>query len=281
MLDAVIDRLRCPVCHGPLAAAAGGTALSCARGHHFDIARQGYVSLLTGRGAPGTADTAAMVAARDRFLREGHYEPLTRLLTELTGPYAGPEPPVLAEAGAGTGHYLARSVAACPGSAGIALDVSKHALRRAARAHARIGAVLADVWRPLPLMDDSVDVLLNIFAPRNSAEFARILKPGGGLLVVTPGPGHLGELVDRLGLLTVAPDKDLRTADTLGRHFALVAESTVTAGLSLSHAAAEAAVGMGPSAWHVDLETARRKIAELPEPVAVRAAFRITTWIVA
>jgi 23S rRNA (guanine745-N1)-methyltransferase len=223
-----------------------------------------------------------MVAARARFLSEGHYAPLAERLAELAAAGEGPAREVIADAGAGTGHYLAHLLTARTGAgadaAGIALDVSKHALKRAARAHERIGAVVTDLWRPLPLRDDSVDMLVNVFAPRNSPEFARVLKPGGKLIVVTPGPGHLGELVDRLGLLSVDEDKDRRLAGTLGGHFAQAARATLTTELSLRHEAVEAVVGMGPSAWHLDPATLRREIAELPEPLAVHASFRLTTW---
>ena len=73
-LAAVIAYLRCPVCAGPLHP--GGSRLACGRGHSFDIARHGYLNLTTGRAGAGTADSSAMVAARERFLGRGHYQPL-------------------------------------------------------------------------------------------------------------------------------------------------------------------------------------------------------------
>ncbi len=239
------------------------------------------MGLLAGKGAFAAGDSAEMIAARERFLGEGHFDGLARLVAEVArgSGEAGAEPPVVVDAGAGTGFYLARVVDGWDGAVGVAIDAAKAAVRRAARVHERVGAVLADVWRPLPLRDDAADVLLNVFAPRNGAEFARVLKPGGRLLVVTPGAAHLGELVGALGLLSVDPDKDARVAGTLGRFFAPAAEHAVTMELALSHAAAEAAVGMGPSAWHVDAEATRRKIAELPEPIRAHASFRLTTWI--
>ena len=73
MLDDVIGWLRCPAC-GAALARAGGT-LRCPNGHAFDIARQGYVSLLASGLAP-VGDTAEMVQARAAFLAAGHYAPL-------------------------------------------------------------------------------------------------------------------------------------------------------------------------------------------------------------
>jgi 23S rRNA (guanine745-N1)-methyltransferase len=165
-----------------------------------------------------------------------------------------------------------------PGAAGIALDVSKHAVRRAARAHPRLGAVVADVWRPLPVASGAVDVLLNVFAPRNGAEFARVLRPGGVLVVVTPTSRHLEPLVERLGLLSVDESKERRTAESLGGRFRATGRSVREFPLHLRHADVEAVVGMGPSAWHVDAEVMRREITGLPDTSTVTASFNISTF---
>ncbi|MEU3169010.1 putative RNA methyltransferase [Streptosporangium sp. NPDC006930] len=272
MLDDVVEHLACPVCRGSLELEE--RVLRCALGHGFDVARQGYVSLLTGSRVPGTADSAAMVAARDAFLGAGHYAPLTEAVAAACRTGAK----VVADAGAGTGHYLARALDGLPGAAGVALDVSKHAIRRAARAHARVGAVVADVWRPLPLQDGTIDVLLNVFAPRNGAEFARVLKGDGELVVVTPTPRHLAPLVERLGLLSVDDSKERRVTESLNEHFVETDRSLLAFEMRLGHDAVEAVVGMGPSAWHTDTEVMRGRIGGLPEMSPVEASFRMSTF---
>ncbi|MER5650073.1 putative RNA methyltransferase [Streptosporangium sp. NPDC002524] len=272
MLDDVVEHLACPVCRGSLEL--GERVLRCALGHGFDVARQGYVSLLTGSRVPGTADSAAMVAARDAFLAAGHYAPLAEAVAGACRTGAK----VVADAGAGTGHYLARALDGLPEAVGVALDVSKHAIRRAARAHPRLGAVVADVWRPLPLGDDTIDVLLNVFAPRNGAEFARVLKGSGELVVVTPTSRHLSPLVERLGLLSVDDAKERRVAESLNDHFVETGRSALAFEMTLGHDAVEAVVGMGPSAWHTDTEVMRRRIVELPEMCLVEASFRMSIF---
>src|SRR5205085_2362216 len=77
----------------------------------------------------------------------------------------------------------------------------------AARAHPRALAVVADAWRRLPVRNGVLDRVLVTFAPRNGPETARVLRPDGRLVVVTPAPDHLRELVGALGLLRVDPDK--------------------------------------------------------------------------
>ncbi|MEH1166597.1 23S rRNA methyltransferase [Micromonospora sp. CPCC 205539] len=274
----ILDRLRCPVCGEPLAEATAGTAraLRCPRRHSFDIARQGYVNLLAGR-APHVGDSAEMVAARADFLAAGHYDLVaTALATAATEAVAGLDAyPLVVDAGAGTGRYLGAVLAALPDAAGLALDVSKPALRRAARAHPRAAAALADTWQRLPLADASTAVLLNVFAPRNGPEFHRVLDPAGTLLVVTPAADHLAELVDALDLLRVDPTKADRVAGSLGGHFIPVSSAEHRTELTLTRPEVATLVGMGPSAWHTDPAALAARLAALPEPVQVTVTVRL------
>src|SRR5919206_373512 len=105
-----------------------------------------------------------------------------------------------------------------PDAVGVVLDASRYAARRAARAHPRAMAVVADSWARWPVRDAALDRVLVVFAPRNGAETARVLRPGGRLVVVTPAADHLAELVGPLGLLTVDPAKADRLTAALGPH---------------------------------------------------------------
>jgi 23S rRNA (guanine745-N1)-methyltransferase len=272
VLDDVLGWLRCPHCRQRMARADG--TLRCAAGHSFDIARQGYVSLLPA-GASGGGDTAPMVHARNEFLAAGHFAPIAAALAgAATTPGTGPGR--IVDVGAGTGYYLAAVLDRVPGAAGLALDVSKHALRRAARAHPRIGAVGCDAWRPLPVADHVADVVLNVFAPRGGAELRRILRPGGVLLVITPAPEHLAELIRPLGLLSVDERKRERLEDNLGPHFSVEGETEHRGVMTLSRDDLAALAGMGPSAWHTDQDAINQRIARLPDPMPVTRAVTLT-----
>jgi len=279
VLDDIIGCLACPYCADGLSRA--GRSLRCPAGHTFDIARQGYVSLLPA-GATGVAgDTAAMVEARAEFLAAGHFAPLAAGLADAVASGPGGPPGVpgcVADAGAGTGYFLAAVLGQCPDRAGLALDVSKFALRRAARAHPRIGAAGCDVWRRLPVADGAAAAVLSVFAPRNGAELRRILHPGGQLLVVTPEPAHLGELVGPLGLLTVDRDKDERLAAQLGGYFTVTGRRSHVRQLRLSHPEVATLVAMGPSARHVDAGTVAARLARLPDPVPVTLAVTLSAY---
>lgn len=288
----VIGCLRCPVCGEGLRTGGppnSGRALHCRQEHHFDLARQGYVNLLTGR-APAGADTPAMVAARADLLAAGHLGFLSAALAQVaadlawanasrTGTsHAGTSPPdtsrtgLVVDAGAGTGHHLAAVLERLPGHHGLALDVAKPAARRAARAHPRAGAAICDVWQGLPLADRCADLILNVFAPRHAVEFWRVLRPDGALLVVTPKPDHLTELVRAMGLVGVDPDKDRRVEATLGRLFRLTSLHSYVHPLRLTRAMADRLAAMGPSAWHTDPDKRTQHLARLPEPVPATAS---------
>lgn len=300
-LEAVAGRLRCPHCASPVAL--DDRTVGCRRGHRYDIARQGYVSLFPPAGRPHTGDTAAMVAARETFLGAGHYNPIARAVADAADaadPHAVAHtagevetPPVTADGlgtrpaepggmvvdlGAGTGYYLAAVLDRRPAWRGLALDASREALRRAVRAHARIAGVRCDAWRPLPVRDGAADLVLNIFAPRAPGEIARVLAPGAAVVIVTPGPGHLHELIEPLGMLAVGDDKQERLRESLSPHLEPAAARDVEVRLSLTREDVRALVAMGPSAHHVDAADLERRLAALPDPVDATASVVVETF---
>lgn len=276
MLDGVMECLACPHCGGSLEST--GPTLRCPSGHSFDIARRGYVNLLPGDAVTGTADTPSMVAARAAFLERGHYAPLARALAGAASRQVPAGQGCVVDAGAGTGYYLAAVLDRLPGRSGLALDISKHAAARAARAHARIGAAVTDTWRQLPVRDEAADLVLDVFAPRNAAEFARILRPKGVLLVVTPTERHLGELVGMLGLLTVDERKQERLSLAFADGFSLVEANDLEWTLALSPADVRSAVQMGPSARHVAASVLEEKTRGLETPVTATASVTVTEY---
>jgi 23S rRNA (guanine745-N1)-methyltransferase len=269
----VVAALRCPLCRGPLSQ--HERTLRCGAGHSFDLARSGYVSFLVGRPAEVAGDDASMVAARARFLDAGHFGPLSAELAALARGAAGG---VAVEIGAGTAHHLARVLDALPAHVGLALDVSVAAARRAARAHPRASAVVADARRELPLADACAGVALVAFAPRNGAELRRILRPDGALLVATPGLDHLSELREPFGLLEVDPEKARRLEAALGPGFERAESRIVRWEMRLSPADCEALVAMGPSARHLPAAEIAERARALPAAVAVTAVCSVEAW---
>ncbi|GAA5124496.1 methyltransferase domain-containing protein [Haloechinothrix salitolerans] len=153
------------------------------------------------------------------------------------------------DVGAGTGYYLAATLEALPDVTGLALDLSAAACRRAARAHPRAAAAVWNTWEPLPLADGCASVVLNIFAPRNPAEFRRVLRADGILVVVTPTSAHLAEF--REFTLDVDPAKEQRLTEGLSRHFEQADAEDVSYPLELSATEARTLIEMGPAAHHL------------------------------
>jgi 23S rRNA (guanine745-N1)-methyltransferase len=273
---AAVDLLACPVCGAGLAADAG--SLRCPSGHVFDRARQGHVTLLPPGHRPPSGDDAAMVADRVAFLGAGHYAGLTRALGDavLAG---GESPRALLDLGGGTGAHLAGVLDLLPDAVGVVVDSSRYAARRAARAHPRALAVVADGWARLPVRDAVLDRVLVVFAPRGGAEIARVLRPGGRLVVATPEPEHLAEVVGPLGLLRVDPDKEARLSAALDPHLEPAASTVHREQLRLDAAAVLALVGMGPHARHRSRDELAEAVGGLPEPVDVTVAVRLRTYL--
>ena len=282
MLPVPAVPLLCPVCRSRLGAGGGlGGTLVCPAGHSFDAARQGYFNNLVGKGTVFEADAADMVAARFDFLSAGHYRPLAEAVAEiaapaLSGPFTGSGATVL-DAGTGTGHYLRTLLDRFPAAA-VGLDISKFALRRAARMNPEAVNLVSDVWQPLPVADDAVDVVTVVFAPRNAAEFARVLRPGGRLVVVTPRPGHLAEVSGQTGMLGIEPAKEERLTASLEGHFSPLTARELDLDLSLSPADVANLALMGPAGHHLDRAALAALAAGLPPLTAVSARFRISVF---
>jgi 23S rRNA (guanine745-N1)-methyltransferase len=261
--------LRCPHCGAALAAADG--ALACAGGHRFDVARQGYVSLLSGPTGREAGDDAAMIAARDQIERAGHWRPLSDALAA-----AVPTVTRLLDVGAGTGAHAAALLGRFPEARGVAVDVSAFASRRAARAHPGLAAVRADVWSQIPLRDGAADVALDVFSPRNGRELARVIAPAGTLVVATPDDEHLAQLRE-FHTLSIHPGKDTELHQRLGEWFDGVSEQPVGWTMSLTAGEAAAVLAMGPSARHLR-RGALKRLRDRSEALEVTAAVRVWTF---
>lgn len=252
MLPDAVSSLRCPVCHGYFGLSGEAPfSLNCVAGHRFDAAKQGYFNLLTGKGTVFEADTAEMIAARNDFLGGGHYDLLADAIAELASPVLSAPGSLVLDSGTGTGHYLHTVLDRTPAAA-IGIDISKFALRRAARLNPAAINLVWDIWRALPLADHSVDALIVVFAPRNPPEFARVLRPGGRVIVVTPRSGHLAEIADRTGMLSIEPGKDERLADSMQEFFNPGDTAQLDVELKLSGRDIADVAFMGPAGHHLE-----------------------------
>lgn len=223
----------CPVCRAPLQASAH--ALTCPAHHCFDLAAQGYCHLIPANRmhAKIPGDNKEMVAARRLFLHSGSYEIFSdainaeaeRLLQQF-------DAPALLDAGCGEGYYTSRLTrflreqGFCVRAA--AFDISKFAVKAAAKQDKLTEYAVASCF-DIPVADRSFDLVLSIFAPIVPTEFARVLRPQGGLLIAVPGPRHLFGLKE---ILYEQPYEN-ETIDTDYKGFSLQKRIPVRGELSL------------------------------------------------
>lgn len=235
--------------------------LVCSRGHSFDLAKSGYVNLTRGRKhAPAAGgDTRAQLEHRTRLLTRGYFDAIADEIADHA-PAGG----AILEAGCGTGFHLARVAQRLAPRLAAGLDLSKEAVAWCARRYPEFGLAVADVWSPWPVHDQSVGLVASIFAPRNFAEMARVLRPEGWLAMVFQGPGHLQEL-RAFGLLSTAADKADRYRARLARDFGAPLQRRIVQDVALERDAIADAILMGPSARHLPEFNSRR----LPGRMAV------------
>ena len=257
--------LRCPLCKSGFTAAAG--AFVCQNRHSFDLAREGYANLLrSGRRRPASGgDGPTQLRYRAEFLGAGHLNAVGATVAQHIERSVHGAAHVL-DAGSGAGHHLARLTATMTGPViGLGLDISKHAVRYAARHWPTLAFAVADLWGEWPVHDAAADLVVSIFAPKNFPEMARVLRHGGRLALAYPGPEHMIELRDRFGLLRQDERSAGRYADMARRLVGPTCVTRLRRRTVLDPATACALILMGPNARRFD-----STVLDLgPDPLAV------------
>ena len=179
--------LICPVCGKELNVV--GRSYVCAPNHSFDIARQGYVNLLTVQQkhslSPG--DTREQVLARREFLEAGFYAPIAQTLIDTAKEF-GVTREIL-DVGCGEGYYSSQ-LADALGAELTGLDISKEAVRCAAAKYKGKQWLCATAAH-IPVESESASLLTSLFALTMPEEFRRVLRPDGYYFQVLAAQDHL------------------------------------------------------------------------------------------
>jgi 23S rRNA (guanine745-N1)-methyltransferase len=157
----------------------------------------------------------------------------------------------------------------------LGLDSAKDAVRLASKRCKEAFFVVADIQERLPLAGGSLHVLLNLFAPRQIAEFARVLAPDGLLLCAIPSPEHLIEPRARLGLLAIEEQKLERLTASLQPDFTDVIARQIIYRMQLPAEDVIHLVEMTPNQRHQ--ERWSRAEAERMADTPITAAFTVLT----
>jgi 23S rRNA (guanine745-N1)-methyltransferase len=174
-------------------------ALVCRGNHHFDQAKQGYWNLLQpqDRKSKNPGDSEDAVMARHRWLQRGHATSLIETLgpwLALTGTEANRR---TLDLGCGEGSF-GPALFFDEADSYCGIDLSKRAIKLAARGWPDATWVLANADRVLPAADQSVRRVISFFGRRPVSEIHRVLVPGGICVVAVPGEDDLIELREQV-----------------------------------------------------------------------------------
>ena len=241
--------LICPICQLPLFCE--GRSLRCGRNHSFDVARQGYVNLLPVQQKrslhPG--DTREQVLSRREFLESGAYGPIVEAVKAAAEGHAGP----ILDVGCGEGWYAVQ-VADHLGAELTGLDISKEAVRCAAAKY-KGRRWICGTAAHLPIPDDSVGVLMSMFALTMPLEFSRVLKKDGIFIQVLAAQDHL------MGLKSIIyPEILLKEKDSVPtlEGFELVSSTPVRFAFTVEGPQIANLLSMTPHFWRISAEGAKR-----------------------
>lgn len=247
-----MPKILCPVCGEPLIRQE--KQYRCAHGHCFDIAKQGYVNLLTveQKHSLHPGDTRDMVAARRAFLQGGFYASIAQAVCKACREFA-PTAEALLDVGCGEGYYSAQAAEALSCQL-FGLDISKEAVRYAAGQY-KSGSWLCATAARLPFEAESFSLLLSMFALTIPEEFQRVLKENGVFLQVLAAPDHL------LGLKSIiyptALQKEKEIAPQLPG-FSLLESRPLSFSFTVEGEQVQNLLAMTPHFWRISKEGAQR-----------------------
>lgn len=179
--------LACPVCKQPLEK--NNNAYCCKNNHSYDIAKEGYINLLSAhKNGDNIGDNKEMARSRRDFLSKGYYASLAKALGDCLEKYTNTKSQVL-DICCGEGYYTSY-LANMYERNYYGFDISKNMVKLGAKRKCFKSIFVANI-ADIPIADNSIDFAFHLFAPFHSKEFSRILKKDGVLLSVIPGKNHL------------------------------------------------------------------------------------------
>ena len=192
-----MDILKCPVCGQALLR--DNRTWTCENRHSYDVAKEGYVNLLSAhKSGDTTGDNREMARSRRDFLNKGYYEPLAKAVTDCLTKYSADGDSVL-DICCGEGYYTAYASQRLDRRF-YGFDLSKNMVKLAAKRKCGAAFFVANI-SSIPICTNAVKAAFHLFAPFHAAEFGRIIADDGVILTAIPGKNHL------LGLKEILYDK--------------------------------------------------------------------------
>ena len=184
----------CPLCQSSFSKT--NNTQICQNNHHFDIAKEGYLNLLPvqSKSSKNPGDNQEMMMARRTFLNTGGYLPLAEKVAQISQQYLGEKTQAkIVDLGCGEGYYTDIINQQLPQHHICGIDISKVAIRYAAKRYKHIDFCVASAYQ-VPLADESIDLMVRIYAPSKAEELLRLIRTKCHLITITPAPRHLYQL---------------------------------------------------------------------------------------
>ena len=239
----------CPICQEALDLVQ--QSLACPNRHSFDLAKFGYVNLAPQVKASKDYDKENF-QNRQLVLENGFYNHILNALSECLSPLA--HPANILDIGCGEGYYSRSLQERHPDHSFYAFDLSKESIQLAAKSDQewKVKWFVGDLAH-LPLLDQSMDLLLDIFSPANYQEFKRVLAPDGRLIKVIPTATHLQEIRQKVkDYLDQADYSNEQIIQHFSDHFTIENTIHCQERFELTPALREALLSMTPLLFHVD-----------------------------
>lgn len=271
----------CPLCKTILVK--DKATFRCEENHSYDLAKEGYLNLLlvNQKSSTDPGDDSGMVTARKNFLQKNYYLPLSNAINKIVinntkNKKDNSEIKIL-DCGCGEGYYLKnlkeQYADQNPKMDITGLDISKSAIKMAATSMKNDLFIVSNLNYELPFPDDSFDILLNIFAPKNPIEFSRVMAKNGLLIIVFPTRNHLKSLKESLGVTIDYNSKPDSVMNVFSSKFKLVDTEQIESVINLKAEDAIELIKMTPLYWQVD----QKKLDKM-KGIATEIGFNIYTF---
>lgn len=237
---------QCPLCGKKLSMQEN--SLICPQGHNFDISKKGYVDFILNNRQQKNYDRASF-ENRHLILEHGMYDHIANKLLLLLSDVNIKN---ILDVGCGEGYY-SKKIADLTAKNVLAFDISKDSIQLAAKGpNTPVKWFIGDLAH-LPIQNQSIDGIVDIFSPANYDEFKRILRPTGYIFKVIPNQYHVQELRQQAkDQLQQEKYSNKKVLDYFEEHYQLVEEIDATKTYEVSAEERKAFINMTPLLFNVD-----------------------------
>lgn len=170
--------------------------IACERNHTFDFSNSGYLNLL--KKNKNVIYDKSLFDARKQIAKNGFFDGVEQhIIKIIIEKYQLKEQLTVLDLGCGDGTFFSNILLALKQTGiqynAVGIDNSKEGITLASRSDKSVLWLVSDIAN-VPIIENSIDVILNTLSPANYSEFNRLLKDDGIIIKTVPNQGYLTEL---------------------------------------------------------------------------------------